>query len=742
KLPHCVDAKFFSFRKPYCLSNTGVELLQRIIRWSQNPRSQYIFWLDGKAGSGKSTVARTVARHLRDQNRLGAGFFFCRTQSDLRNSAKFITTVAVQLANNLPTLKNHICKAVAEIPDIAKRSLGEQWKYLIFRPLSRLKTATNQVKQKRLVVVIDALDECGNEDDQQLILRLISAHCTKSRSAVQLRFFVSSKSENSVRLIFQTVSEHVSVDDEPSQSILRRDIALFLHSEMEKIRREHMISETWPGKCVLDSIVKKARGSFVYAKTLCRFLRQRELNPMQSILRILPETNGVDPLDNLYAQVLQHYGKDRTGLDREKSLCRFRQIIGSIVVLSETLSVKSLTNLLKREALEVSQTLAELDSVLDMSNKGRIRLHHPSFGEFLLNPKRCQDLRFYINEELTHRYLFESCLWVMAKDLKRDMCNIRLPGSCASDISNTGIPEKHATFELQYACRYWIYHLQRGSFQLEDDGEVHFFLQRYFLYWLEVLSLMGLVSEVIVCLHNLQSILSVKLALHDHFVLNHSSVIEYTPLQIYCSGLVFTPINSITKTLFADQIASWIKCTKVDVEDWNPCFQVLKGHSEPVTDITFSPDGLLLASYSSGEKSIRSWNPLTGQLLGVLDYHSSSPSTARSFSSDCKLFASSSFEDEKIEVWDLSLGALHSVLNGHTEAINAVAFSPNNQLLASASNDWTIRLWKLSNREKTDVLIGHSGPVVGVAFSPNGRLLASASEDSTVRLWVPNTAVL
>jgi hypothetical protein len=126
------------------------------------------FWLNGLAGTGKSTVSRTVACRYNKQKRLGASFFFPKDGGDVSHARKFFTSLAVQLAINVPSLRHYICEAVRKRSDIASLSFSEQWHQLVLSPLSNLQSGSH----RSYVLVVDALDECEDVEDVRTILQL------------------------------------------------------------------------------------------------------------------------------------------------------------------------------------------------------------------------------------------------------------------------------------------------------------------------------------------------------------------------------------------------------------------------------------------------------------------------------------------------------------------------------------------------------------------------------------------
>jgi hypothetical protein len=374
------------------------------------------------------------------------------------------------------------------------------------------------------VLVVDALDECNSEDDIRMILQLFTE--ARTLKTVRLRVLLTSRPEIPIRHGISQIpqAEHKDfVLHNVSLAIINHDISLFLEYNLRITGQEYGLDASWPTEQIIRSLVQNASGLFIWAATACRFIRDgRELAERRLSLILRCGTSTTAPeryLNEIYVTVLKNsIGHDYDEFEREDILARFRKVLGSLVILFSPLSASSISRLLHVTKRRVNQTLNHLHAIVDIPEDQTcpLRLHHPSFRDFLLDKKRCGDSNFQVEEHQAHRTLADNCIRLMSSSLKQDLCGQDAPGTRVANVESSRI-EQCLPAEVQYACLYWIQHLQKSGAQLCDNDEVHQFLQIHLLHWLEALSWMQKISEGVLAIASLESIalVSIIAAYHD-----------------------------------------------------------------------------------------------------------------------------------------------------------------------------------------------------------------------------------
>ncbi|KZP23422.1 hypothetical protein FIBSPDRAFT_654562, partial [Athelia psychrophila] len=456
-----------------------------------------VFWLNGSGGTGKSTIAVTVAKNFKKRGILGASFFCSRDDATCNNHKLIFPTIAYQLAYFHSGFRRRLVEVMKEQPDIIHSDVAYQLQGLIVEPL-----ATMQDLAECCVIVIDALDECNDDGNVSGILVALSRHV---EMLWPLKLFLTSRPEHSINVAFNrsallaATRRHVLHESE-----VETDIKTYLISHMELLRNEYCIDQSWPSSAEVDSLSKLSSGLFLFAATSIKFLQDRnEDDPEKQLARIinnvaLLKDDHSDPrhhLDQLYLQVLMN-AHAKPSLERAE---RLKLLLGIIVLLQDHLSLHGIQQLLKGQpgnrvdVKAMRQNLMRLHSIIHVPKDDNdiIRTLHPSFFDFITSPDRCSISQLLVDTSKHHTFLLTACLRTM-QCLKRNVCELPDPSALNTEVSDLSsrivvlIPQ-----ELQYACRHWGTHLRHAAISKDVWILLRRFCSEHILFWVEACSLLG-----------------------------------------------------------------------------------------------------------------------------------------------------------------------------------------------------------------------------------------------------------
>jgi hypothetical protein len=489
------------------MKGTRQYILDQIIAWatgntSQNVSQGKISWVSGLPGIGKTSLAHSICVSLLKQGRLAGAFFCQRGDPNLNKPRNILPTLIYKLAIQFPPFGNVVAERLRQEPHLTPESMNSSFFLDLLHKLPRHPEHT-------LVFVIDALDECGDCRSRSGILSLLTLAATQPP---WLKVIVTSRPEVDIQHAFQALgqSSYSQYDLATDQKAIV-DLRTFARHQFDAVALKWYLPTPWPEEADFDRVTSLANGLFIFIKTLS--LAFEHFDPKESLRTVLQgsASTGLEPLYALYSSILHAQIVDRSGA--------FQRVIGVLLTTAplRPLCEDTIAALAGVDLYRVKRWVDVLSSLLyrDAAANGVVRVRHLSISDYFVSAECPSDYR--VNLEETNLQLSIACIKTMIGQLRFNICKLedsRLANAEVEDLPsrmNNNIPDA-----LQYSALYWSDHL---CFTPDNDNKnmmrgclKEFFEGLYPLFWIEVLSIMGMVPVGAPSLRRLISWLEVSRA--------------------------------------------------------------------------------------------------------------------------------------------------------------------------------------------------------------------------------------
>ena len=485
------------------MEGTRKALLKEITDWVASITTQgdvphtNTCWIYGLPGIGKTSLAHSICASLHDSEQLAGAFFCRRDDPNLNEPRNILPSLIHQLAVIFPPFRSIVAERLRKDPHVTPGSMKHTLFLDFIRKLPR-------PPRKPLVFVIDALDECGETRSRPGILQALTG---ATAEAPWLKVVITSRPEVDIQRFFDgsTQRSHLKYDltaDKEATS----DLRLFAEDRFRRVVLKRFLESPWPEQSLFDGVISRAAGLFIFIETLALALEQCH-DPTELLKATLAHSAspGLTSLYGLYSSIVKAL--------RVQNNDEFRRMIGVLLITApyRPLREGTIAELAEVRADLVKMWVANLSSMVyrDEGAGGGIRVRHLSISDFFVSDDCQIDYRVDLRD--ANMGLGITCIDNMVEQLRFNICKLEdsqlanddvkdLPSRIKENISDT----------LQYSSAHWSSHLCFTSDP--DDPRVWESLRKIFegphaLFWIEVLSILGILGIGIASLRRVTSTL-------------------------------------------------------------------------------------------------------------------------------------------------------------------------------------------------------------------------------------------
>ena len=496
-------------KREVCTHGTRVKVLEDIIKWANDcsSASPRVFWLTGQAGSGKTTIAYTIAKRFEEggtanQHTVLGGSFLCSRQfQETQVQTRILPTIAYQLAHKCISYANAL--HVADKFDAVDHDVSSQIKDLLAGPW-QVSEATRHSDLPPYLIVIDALDEIRDNGGSAFLWDLLMA--IDKYGLKGFKFLVTSRSDPKIVALCKSfASEAVCrLQDVPIEEA-KADIETYLKTQLPELA----------GSPEFTELGQRAGGLFIYAATVVKYLTPVDSITVREQTEMLNDflSKSYEPasssdvtslVDELYRQIMCDVFSRLSGKVLARRLCT----LYTFLCTAEHTSTSVVAALvLDGDEKTARAVLRDLHAVLYTTRDDQVFWYHTSFPDFIFTQARSnfridkKDFIFSCNEQVHHSLLGISCFCIMKSKngLRFNMGNIKSSFlfDCDNTIALSEQVNQNITPVLRYSSCYWTHHLRLSQLINTNDlcGCISEFLQIRVLFWIEAMNLLGVCNH-------------------------------------------------------------------------------------------------------------------------------------------------------------------------------------------------------------------------------------------------------